>query len=215
MLTLWGRNSSANVQKVAWLIGELGLEVDRKDVGGPFGGLDTPEYIAINPNQLIPALQDGAVTVWESEAVLRYVGARYGQPFFPEDIGARAAIDQWMCWCQSTFFPAIAPLFLMLMKTPKADLDSAKLQEQIDAVSKLVWFVDDQLKNRSFLAGDHLSLADFSFGSWLYRYFTLEIERPDAPRFQAYYDTLCARVPYQEHVHISYEFMRVSGAERP
>jgi len=63
MLTMWGRKTSVNVQKPMWLLGELGLAVDRKDVGGAFGGTDTPAYIAMNPHQWVPTLQDGATTV--------------------------------------------------------------------------------------------------------------------------------------------------------
>lgn len=215
MLILWGRNTSTNVQKVAWLIGELGLEVDRKDVGGPFGGLDTPEYIAMNPNKLIPTLQDGPLTLWESEAILRYIGSRYGTRFFPEDLAKRAVVDQWMCWSQSTWIPAILQLFLMHMKVPVSDRDSAKVNEFTETVGKVVLLIDDQLEDRPFLAGDGLSLADFSFASWLYRYFTLEINRPETPNLQRYYEALCSRQSYADHVQIPYEWMRVPGAERP
>lgn len=215
MLTLWGRTSSANVQKVAWLIAELGLEVDRKDVGGPFGGLDSPEYGAMNPNRLIPTLQDGDTAVWESEAVLRYLGSQYGAVYFPEDPKQRAAIDQWMCWNQSTWFPAISQPFLMIMKTPVTERDPRQMSQMMETLNTRLALVEAQLETRKFLAGDHLTLADFSFSTWLYRYFTLEIERPEFKKLQDYYAGLCARPAYVEHVQVSYEFMRVPGAERP
>jgi glutathione S-transferase len=215
MITLWGRSSSANVQKVAWLSGELGLEVDQKDVGGPFGGLDTPEYIAMNPCQLIPTIQDGETTVWESEAVLRYLGAKYGTQFFPQDIEKRASVDKWMCWNQSTWFPAIHQAFITIMKVPVGKRSSAGLEQQLEAAYAKAAFMNDQLKDRSFVAGNNLSLADFSFAAWLYRYFTLEIDRPVLEHLEKYYESLCARKAYVEHVHISYESMRVPGAERP
>lgn len=215
MLILWGRTSSANVQKVTWLIGELGLEVDRKDVGGPFGGLDTPEYIAINPNKLIPTLQDGETTVWESEAVIRYIGSKYGQKFFPEDITKRAFVDQWLCWNQSTWFPAVSQIFMMMMKVPVAERNPDELKRLLEDVNDKAAFMDKQLSQRPFVAGNALSLADISFASWLYRYYTLEIDRLDLNHLQKYYDTLCSRQCYVEHVHVSYEFMRVPGAEKP
>lgn len=215
MLILWGRDSSANVQKVAWLIGELGLEVDRKDVGGPFGGLDTSEYKALNPNQLIPTLQDGDVTVWESEAVLRYIGSKYGKAFFPEDPKARAEVDQWMCWNQSTWIPAIWPLFVTYMKTPVKLRDPDQILRLENSVNSVTAFIDDQLKSREFIAGDDLSLADFSFAAWLYRYYTLEVDWPERQALKQYYERLCSREAFVRHVHISYEFMRVPGAERP
>lgn len=215
MITLWGRASSANVQKAAWLCEELRLDVERKDVGGPFGGLDTPEYIAMNPCQLIPTIQDGETSVWESEAVLRYLGAKYGTQFFPQDIEKRAAVDKWMCWNQSTWFPAVYQLFITIMKIPVDKRSSAGLEQHLEAAHAKAAFMNDQLKDRSFVAGNSLSLADFSFAAWLYRYFTLEIDRPVNENLEKYYESLCGRKVYVKHVHISYESMRVPGAERP
>lgn len=215
MLTLWGRTSSANVQKVAWLIGELELSVDRKDVGGPFGGLDTPEYIALNPNKLIPTLQDGETTIWESEAILRYLGAKYGKQFFPDDLAQKAIVDQWMCWNQTTWFPSIFGIFGKIVKTPVADRKPEVFNPVIEDVNEKTAFIEEQLQNRPFLAGDTLSLADFSFAAWLYRYYTIEVEWPERPNLKKYYETLCSRPAYVEHVHVSYEFMRVPGAKKP
>lgn len=214
MITLWGRASSANVQKVAWLSEELGLDVDQKDVGGPFGGLDTPEYIAMNPCQLIPTIQDGETCVWESEAVLRYLGAKYGTQFFPQNIEKRASVDKWMCWNQSTWFPAVYQMFITIMKVPADERASAGMEQHLEAAYAKAAFLNDQLKDRAFVAGNSLSLADFSFAAWLYRYFTLEIDRPVLEHLEKYYESLCGRKAYVKHVHISYESMRVPGAER-
>jgi glutathione S-transferase len=215
MITLWGRASSANVQKVAWLSEELGLDVDRKDVGGPFGGLDTPEYIAMNPCQLIPTIQDGETCVWESEAVLRYLGAKYGTQFFPQDIEKRASVDKWMCWNQSTWFPAVYQMFITIMKVPADERASAGMEQLLEAAYAKAAFMNNQLKDHAFVAGNSLSLADFSFAAWLYRYFTLEIDRPVLEHLEKYYESLCGRKAYVKHVHISYESMRAPGAERP
>jgi glutathione S-transferase len=72
MLTIYGRASSNNVQKVMWLVGEIGVEHERVDLGGKFGGLDIPEFRAMNPNGVVPVLRDGELIVWESHAILRY-----------------------------------------------------------------------------------------------------------------------------------------------
>ena len=215
MLTLWGRTSSSNVQKVAWLIAELELNVEQKDVGGPFGGLDTPEYIAMNPNCLIPTLQDEKITIWESEAILRYLGSKYGSMYFPDDFGKRAIIDQWMCRNQSQWFPAIYAAFIMIMKVPVAERKADELKRLVDNANQQALFIDNQLGKHRYLADDSMTLADFSFAAWLYRYFTLEIERPSLKNLEQYYKVLCAGPHYEQHVHVSYEFMRVPGAERP
>ncbi len=214
MLTVWGRRNSVNVQKPMWLIGELGLAHQRIDVGGPFGGLDTPQYIAMNPNQVIPTLQDGEVTVWESEAVLRYLGSRYGEQYFPADPALRAAPDQWMCWVQSSWSPAMTSVFVSHVRIPRVERDPAVISAQMTRLQALATMADGFLAQRAYLAGDTLSLADFSFGAFLYRYFTLEIDRPDLPALRQYYDGLSGRPAYVEHVHIDYDPMRVPGAER-
>src|SRR5665213_2569582 len=105
MLTVWGRRSSANVQKVMWLIGELGLAHRHIAAGGPYGGLDDPKFRAMNPNGLVPVIDDDGVVLWESNAILRYLAARHGAPFWPEHAAERARQDQWMDWAATTFQP--------------------------------------------------------------------------------------------------------------
>jgi len=214
MLTVWGRKTSVNVQKAMWLIAELDLEYERKDVGGPFGGLDTADYVAMNPHQLVPTLQDGETTVWESEAILRYIASKYQQSLFPRDDAARAMIDQWMCWVQSTWSPAMTNVFVSHIRVPLQERSESIIAAQIATLTGVASLANSVLATRDFIAGNSLSVADISFGSFLYRYFTLEIARAELPALQSYYDKLCDRAAYKEHVHIDYEGMRVPGAER-
>ena len=79
MIEVWGRRSSSNVQKVVWALDELGLPFNRHTVGGSFGGNRAPAYLAMNPNGLVPVLQDGDITMFESNAIVRYLAARYGE----------------------------------------------------------------------------------------------------------------------------------------
>lgn len=215
MLTVWGRKTSVNVQKPMWLIGELGLAHERNDVGGAFGGLDTREYGAMNPHRLIPTLQDDKVTVWESEAVLRYLGSMYAEQYFPADIAARATVDQWMCWVQSTWAPTMTGVFATLVRVPQQHRVAAVYDAQLDKLNATATFVNNLLETRKFLAGPALSLADFAFGSFLFRYYSLEFSRNELPALRKYYDTLCERPAYVEHVQIDYDMLRVPGAERP
>ncbi|MEM0945008.1 MAG: glutathione S-transferase N-terminal domain-containing protein, partial [Pseudomonadota bacterium] len=105
-LTVWGRATSSNVQVVMWAVAELGLEARRIDVGHSYGGLDTEEYGALNPNRRVPTLQDGDLTLWESQAILRYLAARYGDgAFWPADPARRAGLDMWAEWIRTTFQP--------------------------------------------------------------------------------------------------------------
>nr|WP_295885848.1 glutathione S-transferase [uncultured Devosia sp.] len=118
-LTLWGRASSANVQKVLWALGELGLAYEHRLVGGPHGGLDDPHYRAMNPNGLVPTLQDGDLVLWESHAILRYLAATYGADMlWRDDVRERAIVDQWTDWTATTFQPAWISVFWLFVRTP-------------------------------------------------------------------------------------------------
>lgn len=216
MLTIWGRANSANVQKPMWLIGELGLEHRRIDVGGPFGGLDAPEFRELTPHRVIPVLQDDDLTVWESTAILRYLAEIYGDDaLWPVDAKDRARIDMWIDWTNTSWVPAITQLFNAYVRTPTANRAPAALQRVVNAAGAVAQRADEQLAGRPFLAADHFTLADIAFGVLLFRFFTLETPRPDLPNLQRYYAALQERPAYRDHAMIDYEAMRVPGAERP
>lgn len=124
MIKIWGRTDSSNVQKVLWCCGELGLEFDRLDWGGNFGGNKDDSYLEMNPNGLVPTLKDGDFILWESNSVMRYLNAKYGQgrllPATPEGM---AGANRWMDWQLSTFNSAIVPLFWGLVRTPEDKRD--------------------------------------------------------------------------------------------
>lgn len=216
MLTIWGRASSANVQKPMWLIGELGLEHKRIDVGGAFGGLNTDEFGALNPNRVIPVMQHGELTLWESAAILRYIAEIWGDDdMWPVDAAARAQIDMWIVWTNTTWVPTMTNLFNAYVRTPAARRNAASLQRVVNATNAAATRAEDVLAQRSHLAADHFTLADIAFGVLLYRYFTLEAPRPDTPHLARYYSRLTQRDAYRTHAMIDYEDMRVPGAERP
>jgi glutathione S-transferase len=121
MLKVWGRRSSFNVQKVMWLIGELGLAHEHIDAGGAFGGLDTPAFLAMNPHGRIPVIRDELAAVWESHAILRYLAARDSAGrFWSDDPVARAAVDRWMDWSQTSLQPDfLVGVFWGFYRTPE------------------------------------------------------------------------------------------------
>ncbi|MEM8704087.1 MAG: glutathione S-transferase N-terminal domain-containing protein, partial [Pseudomonadota bacterium] len=80
MLKVWGRRNSSNVQKVMWLIGELGLAHEHIPAGGSFGLTDTPEFLAMNPHGRVPVIDDNGTVIWESQAILRYLATLYATP---------------------------------------------------------------------------------------------------------------------------------------
>jgi len=209
MITIHGRTTSSNVQLVMWAIGELGLEHRRLDVGGSFGGTDTPEYRAMNPNGLIPVLQDGALAMFESAAILRYLAARYGEEsFWPKDPVKRASLDQWAEWGKVTFAPAVLRIFIQLMRTREADRKLAVIAEAAGEVGRLAKILDERIGEGPYLGGATFTFADIPAGSLLYRYMTLPFEKAETPNLTAYYKRLTERPAYAEHVMVSYESLR-------
>lgn len=204
MLVVWGRKNSINVQKVMWTLGELGLAHERKDAGGPFGGLDTAEYGALNPNRLVPAIVDSDGTVvWESHSIVRYLAARYGTGrLWPEDPAARAAADRWLDWMQTTLLPDLAPVFIGLVRTPAAQRDTVRIAEAARAMGETWRILDAHLAGRRFVAGDTPTMGDIAVGAACYRYHALDIERPRLANVAAWYDRLRERPPFRTHVMI-------------
>jgi glutathione S-transferase len=209
MLTVWGRRSSFNVQKVMWLIGELGLEHQHIDAGGSFGGLDTADFLAMNPHGRVPVIRDDA-TVWESHAILRYLAARHGAgKFWSDDPLARARVDGWMDWSQTALQPDfLTGVFWGFFRTPEDKRNWPAIRAALARCAKHFEKLDRLLEGRSFLLGDALTLADITAGTSLYRYFELEIERPQFPQVERWYRTLQQRPAFSDHVMIPFEELR-------
>lgn len=207
MLTIWGRRSSFNVQKVMWLVGELQLAHQHIEAGGSFGGLDTAEFRRMNPHGQVPVIKDDRVVVWESHAILRYLAARYGQDkFWCNDAAKRAEYEQWMDWAQTALQPDfLVGIFWGFYRTPADQRNVAAIRHSVDRCTAHFRLLDELLTDRSFLLGDALTLADIPIGCHLYRYFNLEIERPYIPNVEAWYQRLQQRPAYQEHVMLPFQ----------
>lgn len=210
-LTIHGRATSSNVQAVMWTAVELGLDHDRLDVGGAFGGTDSAEFRAMNPMGLVPALVDGDLTVFESCAIVRYLGAQYGDDsFWPADPAKRAALDQWAEWGKGTFARAVIyEIFWTLVRTPSAQRDPQTLAASIASMGSLATMIDARIGAGPYLGGEDLTFADIIVGHALYRYYTLNFERDDTPNLDAYYARLMERPAYAEHVMVDYSSMQV------
>lgn len=209
-IKLWGRATSVNVQKVAWVLAELDLPFDRIDAGGAFGGLDDPDYIALNPNKRVPTLIDGDLVLWESSAICRYLVDAYGSVGLLKGATAsnRARADMWMEWFQNTVYANFISLFYQSVRLPPSQRDPATRDHAIDALTKALVIFDDVLADRRFINGDQLGLGDIPTGSFLYRYYTMDISRPALPHLKRYYAQLSERQPYQDHVMVDYSSLR-------
>ena len=209
MLRVFGRRSSFNVQKVMWLVDELEIPHHHVPLGGAYGGLDTPEALAMNPNGLVPFIDDGGTVVWESHAILRYLAARYGEGrFWSDDPAERSQWDRWLDWARAFQEDFLNGVFWGLYRTPEIQRDWRAIERSIARTGQHLQLLDRVLEDRDFLLGAELTLADLPSGALLYRCFELDIARPETPNVEAWYARLCARPAYQRRVMIPFEELR-------
>lgn len=208
-ITLWGRLSSANVQKAVWALEELGLRYEHVPLGGKYGGTDRPDYLAMNPNGLVPTLRDGDLTTWESHAVVRYLAGEYGKgTLFPASPRERAVVDQWTDWTATTFQPAWIGVFWHVVRTPAEKHDAAAIAKSVAATEKCLAMMDVRLGNVPFLGGDRLSYADIVAGVAMFRWTTMEIERRPFGHVEAWHARLNERAAFRKAVNVDYEELR-------
>jgi glutathione S-transferase len=203
MIKVWGRTDSSNVQKVLWCLGELELDFERVDVGGKYGGNKEKAYLEMNPNGLVPTIQDGDFILWESNSIMRYLNEKYGNGrLLPGTAEGRANANRWMDWQLSVLNGAMVPLFWNLVRTAPEKRDLTTIKNALEKSSATWEMVENQLARTKYLGGDAFSLGDIPAGVWAYRWFNLPVERPKFDHLSGWYESLCARPPYQKHIMI-------------
>ena len=194
MLKIWGRMSSINVKKVVWTAQELGLDFQRTEAGGLFGVVKTPDYMALNPNSLVPVIEDGDYVLWESNVIVRYLCARHSPgELYPTDLHERFDAERWMDWQQTTLNPASRPGFWQLIRTPPEQRDPTLLAESNAAVEALMATLDAHLAQRHFMVGDRFTMADIPLACEVHRWFSLPQARQSRPHIERWYASICAR----------------------
>lgn len=204
--TLWGRKSSCNVQKAMWALYELGLDHEHVELGGKFGGTDDPAYLAMNPNGRVPTLKDGDLVIWESDAIVRYLCAKYSAgDLWPEDPAERAIADQWMGWGTTYLLRDWIDLFWNLVRTPPEKHNAKRIARNHRGAVEQFKLLDAHLEGRDYMAVDRLTIADFPTGMTLYRWYEMDIERPRTPNVDAYYARLKERPAFVDGICIPYD----------
>ena len=209
MLKVWGRRNSLNVQKVLWFVGELGLPYEHIPAGGDFGRLEDSDFRALNPHGLVPVVQDGGATVWESHAILRYLAEAHGDGRFWPDLAQRSVIEPWMDWAQTQFQPSFsAGLFWGYFRTPADRRDWPAIREHVAECDRQLSVLDAVLADRRFVAGDQFTLAVVPIGACMFRYFNLDLPRTPLPNVERWREALEARPAYREHVMLPFDDLR-------
>jgi len=194
MLTIWGRISSINVQKVVWAAGEVGQPFERIDIGGKFGGNREPAYLAKNPNGQIPTLEDGEIVIWESSSIVRYLAARYGAGWiWEEDPAKRADADRWMDWMLSELQPSMTPAFWGLIRKTPGYTDQASIDASIARAEAKLDILESHLAGRSYLAGERFGMADITVAPGAHRWLHMPVPQKDWPNIRRWYQHVSAR----------------------
>ena len=193
-LHVWARMSSLNVRKVVWCAQELALDFQRAEAGGQFGVVKTPEYEALNPNALVPVIQDGDYVLWESNVIVRYLCAQHSLgTLYPTELPARFDAERWMDWQQTTLNPAGRDGFIQWVRTAPAQRDAATYLQSVAATEPLLALLDDHLARQPFMAGERFTMADIPVGCEIHRWWGLPQERAARPHLERWYNTVSTR----------------------
>lgn len=200
-MKIWGRANSINVMKVLWTADECGLRYTREDVGMAFGGNDQKWYLDMNPNGVVPTIEDSGRIIYESNTIVRYLAAKYAAgSLWPNDPGMRSEAELWMDWQNTVLNTPMRDVFWGLIRTPADKRDMAAIKKAGDEASTVWARLDVKLEGKSYVAGHHFTMGDIPVGCFIHRWYALPIERPDFRNVKAWYERLKTRPAYAKHV---------------
>jgi len=201
MLVVYGRGTSSNVQKVLWLVEEIGLPYSSSHVVPPGKAKESADYKKLNPNGLIPTIDEDGFVLWESNAIVRYLAAKHAYgTIFPADLRVRADSDRWMDWQATVLAPPVATVLLQVVRTPPEKRDTAAMTAAFQTNREKAAVLDAALSGRDYLAGSAFTMGDIAVGQWMWRYANLVPDRPGHPNLEAWYQRLQARPAYRKVV---------------
>ncbi|HJR69607.1 MAG TPA: glutathione S-transferase family protein [Gammaproteobacteria bacterium] len=202
MLTIFGRTNSVNVQKVLWCLAEIGIPYERVDAGLAHGRNKEPWYLALNPNGLIPLLQDGAFTLWESNTIVRYLAGKHAfGGLYPASPEARALAERWMDWQLSTLVWPVSIVFQNLVRRPPAERDTGAIAHHTAEANRAMELLDAHLARQAYVAGDAFTMGDIPVGATAHRWLEIAgIDRPPLAAVRAWRARLAERPGFRSHV---------------
>jgi glutathione S-transferase len=201
MLQVLGRPNSINVRKVLWLCAELDLPYEHTPWGVPELPLKSPEYLALNPNALVPVIRDGDFVLWESNTICRYLAGKHGRAdLLPAEPAARARVEQWMDWMATELNSAWRYAFMALVRKGADYTDARATESSVANWNRHMTLLDAQLqRSAAFVVGSSFTLADIAVGLATHRWFMTPMQRPALPAVEAYYERLSERPGYRAH----------------
>jgi len=201
VIRLLGRSSSINVRKVLWTLAELGAEYEHEEWGTESLPLQSAAFLALNPNALVPVLQHDGLTLWESNAICRYLASRFGRhDLLPEGPAQRALVEQWMDWQATELNNSWRYAFMGLVRKSPAHQDQSAMQASIQSWNRHMAILDSALASTgAYVAGPAFTLADVPIGLSVHRWYMTPFEHPPLAAVAGYYELLSERPAYRRH----------------
>ena len=194
MLKIWGRLSSINVRKAVLAAQWLEIPFERTDAGHEFGVVKTSEYLARNPNGLVPTIDDDGFVLWESNVIVRYLCAKHSAGrFYPQPLPQRFDAERWMDWQQTTFNPAGRNAFIQLIRTPAQKRNADLVAQSVAATEPLLALLDTHLAKHAFIAGDSFTMADIPIACEIHRWSGLPLDQTERPHLNRWYRGILSR----------------------
>ena len=201
MLKVYGRANSINVQKVMWIIGDLNIPHTREDVGGQFGKTKEDWYVKMNPNSVVPTIDDDGFVLWESNSIVRYLAAKHSNGgIMPTDPKARADAERWMDWLLTVYGPAMRDVFWQLVRTPPEQRNPKVIEESRSKSIAALQLLDRHLAGRDYVCGPNFTVGDIPLGVYVCRWYKLPIERPSLPNVEKLLARFRERPGFRTHV---------------
>lgn len=198
MLKIWGRVNSINVQKPLMVLEEVQIPYERIDAGLEFGINNTDAYKAMNPNGVVPTIDDDGFILWESNTIARYLAKRYGKgKLWPDDIKLQANQERWMDWQQTTMIGPINAMFAPLLRGV-GDTSPEAIEKGRQRSGQVLAMLDGWLADNEFVSGATFGAADCVLGPSIHRWYNLEIERPTLSNLERWFDVLMQRPSAQK-----------------
>ena len=200
-MQLYGKPTSINVRKVLWTLAELETNAELLPCGSGFAPIDTAEFRQLNPNVLVPVLQDGDFVLWESNSICRYLVRKIGHPtLLGGDLQQMAKVEQWMDWQACELNPAWRYAFMALVRQHPDFTDPAAIAQSAQQWQQKLQILDAELaKTGAYICGADFTLADILLGLSLNRWLQTPLShRLELPHLAAYQQRLAQRPAAQQ-----------------
>jgi glutathione S-transferase len=197
MLRLLGRNTSGNVQKVIFLLEELGTPYTREDYGRQFNNTQDAAYLKLNPNGKVPTLVDGDTVIWESNTILRYLAAKHEKDtLYPTELAARTEVERWMDW----LLAAVNYQYVQVFKDSKkaANERAATFEADAKELAAQLSILDGAMAGKAWVAGKDFTIADVALGPVMHRCLDFPIALPALSNLKAWREKLKERPAFKK-----------------